>query len=142
MKVIFAVIAATLISASAFADIAPSENPMDFGIASGALNSKVIRVKAGKTAYAVIGVDLVEPACNSTQAVIWVSDENLEGDAGGLAYNLGIQVSQVLGAKAQGDAVAITVRRNSVEDCSKSKTETYIVQYPGKGGALKTKKSN
>lgn len=137
----FAIALLALASIPAFAaDVAPSTDSMDFGIASGALNSKVVRVTAGKTAYAVIGVDLVEPACNSVQTVIWVSDENLEGDAGGLAYNLHLQSSELVSAKAKGDAVIISLRRNNVEDCSKGKVETYAIQYVGKGAPLKMKR--
>ncbi|MGZ3696205.1 MAG: hypothetical protein ACXWQO_19450 [Bdellovibrionota bacterium] len=142
MKNILTILAALLVSTAAFADVAPSENPVDFGIASGALNSKVFRVKAGKTNYAVIGVDLVEPACNSTQAVIWVSDDSLEGDAGGVAYNLGVQISSILSVKTKGDEVVITVRRNDVSDCSKGIKETYAIQYTGNAGKLSVKKSN
>lgn len=141
MKRLIAILAIA-VSSAAFADVGPSMNNMDFGIVSGALNSTVHRVTAGNYNYAVIGVDLVEPACNSTQAVIWVSDENVEGDAGGVAYNLGLQVSAISSVTTAGDKVVIETTRNEVEDCSTKIKETYEVQYTGNAGQLKVRKLN
>jgi hypothetical protein len=74
---------------------------------------------------------LVEPACNPTQAVVWVSDDTIEGDAGGVTYNLGLQVSAVTDVKAKGNQVLVTVRKNDTGDCTKSVKETYAIEYHG-----------
>lgn len=120
----------------AHAQIAASENPMDSGIASGALFSKVRVAKVGANTVHVIATDLVEPACNPVQIIVWVSDANLEGDAGGVTYNLGKQVSKVTRVKAIKNETLITYQVNDPSDCSTSTTETMAIQYPGAGAPL------
>ena len=139
MKQLFALMILAIAS-PAFADVAPSTNSLDFGIVAGALASKTVKLKAGKTTYHVIATDLVEPACNSVQAVIWVDDENVEGDAGGVAYNLGLQFSSLVNAKAKGEKVVVTVRRNDPSDCTQGIVEAYEIQYAGNAGNLAVKK--
>lgn len=144
MNKILMVLASLALSAFAssvsFADpiteIEPSTNNMDYGIVAGAFAPKPTKVVAGGVTYHVIAPDLVEPACNSTQIVLWIEDENLEGDSGGLAYNLGEQVSRVLGVNPVGDEVEIFFARNDVSDCSKQIYETVYVKYLGEAKPL------
>jgi hypothetical protein len=138
MKKIIALVS-ILCASNVFANVAQTDNPMDFGIVAGALFSTKTTVKAGKYTYSVIAPDLTEPACNSIQAIVWVQDDTLEGDAGGATYNLGIQINQIISVKAKGDQVIIKTRRNSTEDCSKGNVETYAVQYTGGAAELKVK---
>ena len=120
----------------AHAQIAASENPMDSGIAAGALFSKVKVAKLGENTFHVIATDLIEPACNSVQIIVWVSDANLEGDAGGVTYNLGKQVSKVTRVRAVKNEVLVTYQVKNIDDCSTSTTETMAIQYPGAGAPL------
>lgn len=140
MNKILLTIASLALSTVAHADpitsIDPSTNSMDYGIVAGAFAPKPNKVTAGGVTYHVIAPDLVEPACNSTQIVIWVEDENLGGDSGGLAYNLGAQVSAVLGVNPVGEELEIFYAYNDVEDCSKSKYQTAYVKYLGEGKPL------
>ena len=124
---------------SAFAGIAPSEDTMDFGIAAGDLNSKVFKVKADKYEYDVIAADLVEPACNSVKAIIWVNDDQLPGDSGGVAYRLNSNFSAITSVQKQGNSIVITGRQNTPEDCTKHVVKTFTVEYPGNGGELSVK---
>jgi len=129
-------------SASVFAaNVAPTESAMDHGISAGALYSKVIKVKAGKYVYNVIGADLEEPACNSVQTVVTVEDDKLADTEGTttVTYNLGTQVAGIVSAKASGNSVVIRARQNSAEDCTKSTIKTYVIRYPGKAGNLSLK---
>lgn len=123
-------------SNSASAGIAHSQEPMDFGIVAGALFSKKSEVKVGKYKYNIISVDLGEPACNSVQVVVWVADDQLEGEVAGATYNLGLQVSGVVSVKAQGKKVVLKVKRNNPEDCTKSTIQTYTMEYAGQAGEL------
>lgn len=125
---------------SAFA-IEPSTEGLDHGIAVGALYSTKTTVKTPKVTYQVIAADLSEPACNSVQVIVHLQDDKVEGD-GTLTYNLGLQTSGVVSAKANGNLVVLKVRRNNVEDCAKSTIVTYTFEYAGNGGGLNLKKLN
>ena len=126
--------------ASAFA-IEPSTEGLDLGIAVGALYSTKTVVKTAKHTYNVIAADLSEPACNSVQVIVHVQDSAIEGD-GTVTYNLGLQTSGVVSAKANGKQVILKVRTNNVEDCSKSTVSTYSLEYTGNAGSLNLKKMN
>jgi hypothetical protein len=123
------------------AQVAPSTEGLDHGIVAGALFSKKLEVKAGKYKYNIISADLEEPACNSVQVVVFIVDDQLEGQSA-VTYNLGVQVSGVVSAKAVGKKVVLKLRRNEVEDCSKSVVDSYTVEYTGSGSELKLKKLN
>lgn len=145
-KFIFTILSTALVSSFAFASapaaagrtraIQPSQNEMDFGIVAGAFAPKPKTVKAGGTKYTVIAPDLIEPACNSTQIVIWVSDENLPGDAGGVAYNLGVQANKLVSVKAVNGEVEIVYKVGRIDDCATFDTKTAYVKYPGAAGPL------
>ena len=121
----------TAASADPITTIEVSDNPTDYGIVAGAFAPKPIKVTAGGVTYHVIAPDMVEPACNSTQIVIWVEDETLLGDAGGAAYNLRAHASKVLGVNPVGDELEIFYAYNDVEDCSTTKYQTTYVKYLG-----------
>lgn len=125
----------------ALAQVAPSTEGLDHGIVAGALFSKKTEVKAGKYNYNIIAADLEEPACNSIQVVVFIVDDQLEGQSA-VTYNLGVQVSGVVSAKASGKTVVLKLRRNDVEDCSKSIIDTYTMEYTGAGSDLKLTKIN
>lgn len=129
---------AFVLGTSAFAattsTVTVSDNALDMGIVVGATSSKKFTVKTPAFTYVIIGADLGEPACNSVQAVIWVQDGEIAGDAGGAAYNLGLQFSGILSAKAQGHKVVLKVRRNNPEDCTKNTIETYTFSYTSANG--------
>lgn len=135
---IFTVLALTF-STAAFADIEPTKNEVDYGVVVGALASKVFKVKAGNYQYAVVAADFDEPACNPVQAVVNVIDDSLEGE-GSATYNLGLNFSKVVSAKANGSKVVLNVVRNDTGDCTKGIHETYTLEYPGKAGPLSFKK--
>ena len=122
--------------ASGSKTIAPTHEDRDWGIVTGAFAPKMKTVKAGSYTYNVIAPDLIEPACNSSQIVLWVEDATLEGDAGGVAYNLGYQISAVQSAKAVGDELEIKYTVNNIDDCSTSVKKTVYLKYPGAAGAL------
>lgn len=124
------------ISSAHAAGIAPSTDPIDTGIVAGAFSGKPKLVIAGGVSYHVIEAYLVEPACNPTQVVLWVEDENLEGDSGGLAYNLGLQISSIDDVKDVNGYLEVTYTRNDVSDCSVGIQEKILVKYPGAAGAL------
>ena len=115
------------------ATIAPSSNEMDFGIVAGAFAGRPKIVVAGNYTYNIIAPDLVEPACNSTQIVLWVEDDTLEGEARGVAYNLGVQASKLVSVNASGDELQIVYRVNNIDDCSTSTDVTKFVKYTGSG---------
>lgn len=135
LLVLASLILSTAASTASFADpiteIEPSADSLDYGIVAGAFAPKPTKVVAGGVTYHVITPDLVEPACNSTQIVLWIEDENLPGDAGGIAYNLREQVSRVLGVNPVGDELEIFFARNDTSDCTKQIYETGYVKYTG-----------
>lgn len=124
---------AAFASAVAFASTAktiPSTtNEMDYGVVVGALASKVRTAKIRDYTYSVIAADFTEPACNSTQIVLWVSGEGFEGDAGGIAFNLGYQAASVTSVKVVKDEVEIKFKLNNIDDCSTSVAKTVYVKY-------------
>lgn len=128
----------TLSATAAFADVSPTQSEMDFGISAGALLAKTTKVKAGKYLYNVIVVDLKEPACNSTQAIVTVEDSALTetGSSTTVTYNLGVGLSSITSVKAVGNKVEIKATQNSIEDCTKNKIVTYSIQYRGNAGKL------
>lgn len=128
------------LGASAFA-VEPSTEGLDLGIAVGALYSTKTAVKTSKYTYNVIAADLSEPACNSVRVIVHVQDDSLEGD-GTVTYNLGLQTSGVVSAKANGKQVILKVKTNNVEDCAKSTISTYSLEYTGGAGSLNLKKMN
>lgn len=119
----------------AFAQIAPSTEGLDHGIVAGALFSKKFEAKAGAYTYNIIAADLEEPACNSIQVVVFIVDDQVEG-SGAVTYNLGLQVSGVVSVKSVGKSVILKLRRNEVEDCTKSVIDTYKMEYSGSGSDL------
>ncbi len=120
--------------------IAASTDNMDYGVVAGAFAKKPKKVVAGGVTYYIIAPDLIEPACNSTQIVVWVDDHTLEGDQGGVAYNLGVQANAFVSAVADGAEVKVTYRVNDVSDCSKSAPTTVYLKYTGSGNALEVRK--
>lgn len=141
MKAVVSALVLTLASTIAFAKIPASTEGLDHGIAAGALFSKKTAVKVGKYTYNIIAADLEEPACNSVQVVVFIADDKLEGQSG-VTYNLGVQVTGIVSAKAEGKNLVLKLRRNEVEDCAKSVVDTYKVEYTGAGADLNVVKSN
>ncbi len=117
-----------------------STDNMDYGIVAGAFAKKPKKVTAGGVTYHVIAPDLIEPACNSSQIVVWVEDYTLEGDTGGAAYNLGVQMNELISVVADGSELKVTYRVNDVSDCSKSAPTTVYLKYTGGGNALEVRK--
>jgi|GEM_PF-6944460 len=126
-------------SGGAFA-VEPSTEGLDLGIAVGALFSTKTKVKTKNYTYDVIAADLFEPACNSVQLIVHLADDAIEG-SGTVTYNLGLQTSGLVSAKAMGKKVVLKVRVNNVEDCSKSSVMTYTLEYTGNASKLDLKKN-
>lgn len=118
-------------NATPVTSVKPSSSLLDYGIVAGAFAPKPVSVKAGNVTYHVITPDLIEPACNSTQIVIWVEDNYLEANQGGVAYNLGEQISKVLRVTSVGDEIEILFARKNIDDCSTSNFEVVYVKYLG-----------
>lgn len=135
MKIAFTTIA-LFAAATAFAGIPASQSPLDFGVSVGALSSKVFRVKAGKIEYAVIAADFGEPACNSVQTIVTVTDEAIGGEDPSITYNLGTQVTGITSVRAKGDQVVIAASVSKPEDCLKTLPKTFTIQYKGQKSDL------
>ena len=136
----FILLAVLSASISAFAGgISPSTEGSDHGVVTGALYSKVKKVKAGKFDYVVIGANFEEPAVAPVQTIVVVSDPALLEQEGtdSLTYNLGTQISELVSVKAKGDKVVITGRiRDYVENGMTNTIKTYTVQYSSKSREL------
>ena len=127
------------VASAATVPIAASTDNMDYGIVAGAFAKKPKKVTAGGVTYHIIAPDLIEPACNSTQIVVWVEDDKLGGDSGGVAYNLGVQANAFISAVANGSEVKVVYRVNDSSDCSFSVPVTVYLKYTGAGNALEVR---
>lgn len=135
----FAIVFSTGIAQGSTSQIAASTRDLDYGVVAGAFAKKPKKVNAGGVTYHVIAPDLIEPACNSTQIIVWVEDPTLEGDAGGIAYNLGVQASSLESVSAEGDELKITYHVNDQNDCSFSVPVTVYLKYTGAGNPLEVR---
>jgi hypothetical protein len=123
---------------SAFADVAPTDDPRDFGIAIGALHSKVFKVKAGNYPYAVIAAETGD-GCNPVETIVSIEDDEISGDPM-VEYLLKIVAAEITGVKADNKRVIIDVRQADGADCTRTIKASYAIEYPGNAGKLSVKK--